>query len=147
MTTVNTPCIVSTKAKNAAGYAVIGWNNKTVLHHRLSYCAANAVTLASIKGKVVMHRCDNPGCINPEHLLLGTDADNVADMVSKGRQNFVNNVRGSKQHKAKLTDSIVKDIKQQLKAGKYPVDIAVQYGVTQATISYIKLGKTWKHVE
>jgi hypothetical protein len=53
--------------------------------HRLAYCEAHAIDIEDIVGQVVMHTCDNPACINPEHLRLGTQADNLADMLSKGR--------------------------------------------------------------
>ena len=65
--------------------------------HRAEYCLANGLTLEDIAGLVVMHTCDNPRCINPEHLVLGTQRDNMLDMRNKGRA--VGNVKYSLQRK------------------------------------------------
>lgn len=69
----------------------------SVRMHRAEYCLANGLTLGDIVGLVVMHTCDNPCCINPEHLVLGTQRDNMLDMRSKGRA--VGNVKYSLQRK------------------------------------------------
>ncbi len=53
--------------------------------HRVAYCEANGVTLEAIKGIIVRHTCDNPGCVNPDHLILGSHQDNSNDMVQRGR--------------------------------------------------------------
>lgn len=63
----------------------INGNYKTIQLHRLVYCEHNAVSLESIEGKLVRHYCDNPRCINPEHLLIGTHQDNVNDMMQRNR--------------------------------------------------------------
>ena len=65
------------------GYGQISINDKTHLAHRVAFEQAHGPIP---KGLVICHRCDNPSCCNPEHLFLGTHADNVADKVSKGRQ-------------------------------------------------------------
>ncbi|UVX31200.1 HNH endonuclease [Klebsiella phage VLCpiA1b] len=69
----------------------------SVRMHRAEYCLANGLTLEDIAGLVVMHTCDNPRCINPEHLVLGTQRDNMLDMRNKGRA--VGNVKYSLQRK------------------------------------------------
>lgn len=69
----------------------------SVRMHRAEYCLANGLTLEDIAGLVVMHTCDNPRCINPEHLVLGTQRDNMLDMRNKGRA--VGNVKYSRQRK------------------------------------------------
>lgn len=70
------------------GYALVGHPNKSsrcVALHRLVYVKHNNTTLDAIKGLVVRHTCDNPRCINPEHLILGTRADNNRDRKERGR--------------------------------------------------------------
>jgi hypothetical protein len=78
-------CILWTGGKNADGYGIIGSGGETganILAHRLSYERANG---AIPVGLMVLHKCDNPPCINVEHLYLGTAADNTADMVARRR--------------------------------------------------------------
>jgi hypothetical protein len=92
------------------------------------------------KGMDVLHRCDNPPCINPEHLFLGTQADNNADRDAKGRCRVAH---GEKQHAAKLTQAQVLAIREDRRSQR---KIAAAYHVNQGTISSIKLRKTWRHV-
>lgn len=87
----------------------------------------------------VCHRCDNPVCVNPNHLFLGTPADNAADMVAKGRH-----CAGQLNRRAKLTDAQVIAIRADKRLQK---QIAADYGVTLAAISHIKTGRRWAHLE
>ena len=90
-----------------------------------------------------MHTCDNPACVNPEHLVLGTQKDNVKDMWNKGRQG-VKGMPGSKHPMAVLTEELVRQIKNNKQhTGK---QLAAMYSVSPATVSMIKSGKIWKHV-
>lgn len=86
----------------------------------------------------VLHRCDTPPCINPDHLFLGSWQENMDDKVSKLRQN-----RGDTHGRSKIKEAdalaIIKDNRKQK-------DIAEQYGVSVPTISDIKRGKSWKHL-
>jgi hypothetical protein len=92
-------------------------------------------------GKSVLHKCDNPKCTNPDHLFLGTNADNINDMLIKQR-----NPKGSKVGTAKLNESNVLEIKKKLACGEKLVDIAKKYCVTIQAISMIKRNKNWKHI-
>lgn len=92
-------------------------------------------------GTGVLHHCDNRRCVNPDHLFLGTAADNAADMVSKCRQN-----RGTKHPRAKLSDQDVLDIRGRLQAGALGIDLAAEYHVTAAMISCVRLRKNWTHI-
>ena len=89
----------------------------------------------------VCHRCDNPTCVRPDHLFLGTSQENTADRHAKGRS-----ARGERIGAAKLTESSVLDIRASLRKGDRQVDIAKRYGVTQAAVSAIKLRHAWGHV-
>ncbi|WP_332763973.1 HNH endonuclease signature motif containing protein [Phenylobacterium sp.] len=93
-------------------------------------------------GLVVCHRCDNPLCVNPDHLFLGTQADNVADMDSKGRRG---RVRGEAVNTAKLTAEQVLEIRALF--GRLPHRmIAERFGVTKSQIDKIRSGVCWAHV-
>ena len=91
------------------------------------------------KGLHVLHRCDIPMCVNPEHLFLGTHADNVADMVAKDRY-AKRKVRGEDHGNTKLTDREFSEI-EQLRGHMLGREIAEAYGVTVAYVSHIQLGR------
>ncbi|MEG4424966.1 MULTISPECIES: HNH endonuclease signature motif containing protein [unclassified Microcoleus] len=94
------------------------------------------------EGMFVCHKCDNPPCVNPEHLFLGTHTENMRDMVEKGRSN-----RGSKNPQSKLTEKEVFQIKALLVETNLTVErISVLFDVSQRTIAYIKQNDIWKHV-
>ncbi len=118
------------------GYPKIKINKKTMTMHRYIYekCFGNIPDRL-----VVRHICDNKLCINPEHLLLGSIQDNVKDMVSRNRQ-----AKGINNGTAKLTEKIVEEIL--LNTTDNQVYLADKYGVDQAVISSIQLGKIWKHI-
>jgi len=91
-----------------------------------------------------MHTCDNPGCINPDHLKLGTYTDNVQDMITKGRQVIADRT-GEKNPRAKLTASDVAAIKLRYRTESAPT-IAKDYNVSISTICRIANGAIWKSV-
>ena len=78
----NTGCWLWSGHEQPNGYGVISFNNKQVRTHRLSYLLYNGPILP---GKIVMHKCDTPQCVNPDHLKSGTQAENLKDMKQKGR--------------------------------------------------------------
>ncbi len=94
-------------------------------------------------GMVVCHRCDNPPCVNPDHLFIGTHADNVADMDSKGRRKTL---RGQNARNAKLNEQQVVAIRRERENGRSLQSLANAFGVSQATISLIANHKLWSHI-
>lgn len=102
------------------------------------------------EGLEVCHHCDNPSCVNPEHLFVGTRQDNLKDMARKGRQVFQRHPekqpRGERQHLAKLTEFRVRVIREEVAAGKPHKEIAALFGITPTTVRDVAYRKTWKHI-
>jgi hypothetical protein len=91
----------------------------------------------------VMHTCDNPGCVNPYHLRLGTIADNNRDKMEKGRWRG-GPQGGSNNGAAKLNEADIADIVRMFAAGLNNIQIGATFGVGHAIISLIRLGKAWR---
>jgi hypothetical protein len=144
---LETPCIEFQGKRTRDGYGYVVVKGKTVYAHRTAYCEANGVTMDSIKGWLVRHRCDNPPCINPEHLLIGTVADNSRDMVERGRgRSGAFKSFGTSNPAAKLNDEKVREIRDGLANGESTNSLAKKFGVSQSLISCIKRRKIWAHV-
>lgn len=141
-----TGCWNWTGSTNRSGYGTMSPTGFGTLAHRISY----GLHVGPIPkgngphGTCVCHSCDNPACVNPEHLFLGSNAENMSDRNSKGRQA---RLRGSRNGHSKLKESVVSEIKAMLADGVTQCDIAEKYSVSQATISDIKLEKIWSHVK
>jgi hypothetical protein len=102
-------------------------------------------------GMFVCHGCDNRTCANPNHLWLGTHADNMADMVQKGRHDRTkcepkNRARGERQGSAKITEPIVREMRTLFASGAQQKDIAKKFGVSIPTVSAACTKRTWAHV-
>lgn len=126
-------------ALNERGYGEFRIDGGRKKAHRIAYTIFKGEIP---EGLLVCHSCDNKKCVNPAHLWLGTDKDNMTDKVSKNRQN-----KGSLVNHAKLTEEDVISIKIRLKSGQTQVSLAREYGVHPLTILSIKQGKTWTHVK
>jgi len=125
--------------KNGYGVLPTGKNYGPDRAHRASWI----IHYGTIpEGMFVLHKCDNPECTNPEHLFLGTPADNTKDMIDKNRM-----LIGSKVATAKLSEADVQTIKTLLTLKKSYRQIAKMFNVGMTTIARIKNGKTWKHIE
>lgn len=136
--------------KNKFGYGKFSVGSKYIFAHRYSYeYYIGAIT----DDMCVCHTCDNPSCVNPAHLWLGTNTDNRQDMVNKNRQPYKKGVapkidnKGSKHVFAKLNENKVRDIKVRLSQGVKGTVLAREYNVVYQTIYEIKNGKNWKHVQ
>lgn len=143
------------RSRDQDGYGHLSWERKTVRAHRLSWMAFYGPIPIGIQ---VCHTCDNPCCVNPSHLWLGTNADNTADRTRKGRESrgnshtatFINNPKwwaarpkGSSHVNSKINEAQARAILNDTRPQRV---IAVDYGVAQSLISLVKRRKLWAHV-
>lgn len=127
-------------AVDRKGYGKLGSpDGRTVSAHRIAYELANATTTAQWN---VCHKCDNPRCCNPTHLFLGSRADNLKDMIAKGR-----NAKGERLSR-KLTSQQVVSIRERYASGLATgVQLASELKVSKATISLIVNRKAWRQTD
>lgn len=132
----NTGCWLWGGTLNDSGYGIIMIDGSVQRAHRVSYEVFKRERPGS---KQVCHSCDNPRCINPDHLWLGTHNDNIQDAVKKGRMHL-----GEKHGMAKLTENDVREIRNSPLSG---VELAKKFKVGNMTISNVRRFKVWKHVQ
>ena len=120
------------------GYGRLRVAGYTIKAHRFSYELANGPIP---DGLLVCHSCDNRSCVRPDHLFVGTNDDNMADMARKGRS-----AQGERNTKARLEAGDVRSIRLRVKAGEKQARLAIEYGVARGTINHIVAGRTWGHV-
>lgn len=113
---------------------------KLWLIHRWSWAIRNGKIPDEMS---VLHRCDNPACVNPDHLWIGTMQDNTLDMVMKGR---ANRSHGEKHFRHKVTESNVTEIRRLSGIGISRRKIASIFGITHANVKNIVLRRTWRSV-
>lgn len=120
------------------GHGTIGVNGKNTLTHRFAWTLWRGEIPA---GRHVLHKCDVPQCVNPDHLYLGSDKENARDRVERGRQ-----VRGSRNGRSKLTEAQVLSIRSRIAAGEQQKDIAADVGLVPSAISRIHTRENWPHL-
>lgn len=127
-----TGCWVWIARRNKKGYGQFGFDGKLCQAHRVSWI----IYYGDIPdGMFVLHHCDNTSCVNPYHLFLGTNADNMRDMASKGRS-----TRGNKSHTCKLSEDQVKEIRSLNLSGR---KTAKKYGISSSVVYQIRTKKIW----
>ena len=136
-------CWEWTANKNWKGYGKIDdENGRKVYAHRVAY----ELQFGAIPdGMHVCHRCDNPGCVRPDHLFLGTPTDNMADKYAKGRDNRIGKTgaTGESHGRSKLTEADVLAIRADRRSS---YKIAEERGLSQSGVHSAKSGKTWRHL-
>lgn len=126
----------------SGGYGVIQWRGRAVKVHRAAWECEHGPIPPFL---CVLHTCDNPPCRNIDHLFLGTDADNVADCVAKGRRAWINR-NGENNGQVKLTGTEVFEIRA-IQPDVPQWVIAAMYGVSPSAVSRIKGGRRWQYSE
>ncbi len=125
------------------GHINIGKNKKEKTH-RLSWEFANGPIP---DGLCVLHHCDNPKCVRPDHLFIGTTKDNIQDCIAKGRFVFLKSRPGELNNHAKFTDGDIRVIRNLYEDGMKPKDIQEFMGVNRSCFHKIVTRKAWAHVE
>lgn len=120
------------------GYGHFTAEGRKYKAHRLAFQLSTGVDPGELK---VCHRCDNPACCNPTHLFLGTQTDNLRDMVTKGRSR-----QGSRHHAATVTEADIITIRARRAAGEAGRSLAEAFGLSEASVSDIVHHRTWRHV-
>ena len=124
----------------AGGYGYHSTLGKEIRAHRY---VLEHILGQDISGKVVMHKCDNPRCCNPDHLVVGTQADNIKDKVAKKRQ-----AMGEKNSNSKLTEKSVLELSERYATNLFTYrQLGGEYGVCEDTIKKAIRGIYWKHVK
>lgn len=132
------------------GYGQIGYKGTNAYAHRVSWLLQKGPIP---DGMNVLHRCDTRCCINPDHLFLGSQMDNIHDMMRKGRENMKSSRRGNPLRKnlrkgeshgmAKITAENVKEIRLRYAAGEQQKALGAEFGIKQAQVSRIVLNQSW----
>lgn len=139
----NTGCWLWLGYVNNKGYGNIKLNGRPELTHRRAYRLKHG---GIPEGLWILHKCDTPSCINPDHLYAGTREQNIADMISRNRQNNWNGrLAGEANPNAILTGDEVREIRSI--TGVSSKRLGLLYGVGFSTISNIKLGRTWSSLK
>lgn len=126
-------CWIWTAALNNHGYGAFGVGYKVIGAHRVSY----QMYIGKLdKTDHVLHKCDNPCCVNPNHLFKGDQAKNMQDMAHKKRSTI-----GERNPQSKLTETQVCEIRNEV--GMTQLNIAKKHGISQSAVSFIRNGKRW----
>lgn len=122
------------------GYGMFWFKGKMRRAHRVAWILTNGPIP---DGLCVCHRCDNPGCMNPQHLFLATQEGNIQDRVQKGRSA---RPRGEEINTAKITAKQAVEIRRRTDEGEVPARIAEDYPISRRMVAAIKNRENWRHV-
>lgn len=128
------------KATNNDGYGILTFHGKAWKAHRLAYHFSNS---GIPDGMVICHTCDNPKCVNPDHLYAGTQQQNVKDRVKRRRSG---NLKGVNNGKAKLSESDVLKIRSACDSGDRYSDVATKFGISDSHAGLIHKRRAWGHI-
>lgn len=140
---IQTGCLIWTKCKDLKGYGRINYQGTIYRTHRLVYLIHHNLELNT--SKYVLHHCDNPSCVYLEHLYLGTQKDNMRDMVKRSRHKPK---KGINQPRAKLKNKDIRKIRFLYQNTKTSYKkLALQFNVCKTNIENILRNRTWTHVK
>ncbi len=139
-------CILFTGCLNNRGYGQVRRKGKTYLAHRVAYAEHNDVPLDQMRGLVIRHKCDTPKCVNPYHLVIGTQKENIGDAIERGRHVPPPRYLGSAVPNSVLTERSVKEIKRRIAQGETLASLGRAFCVSATQIGNIKYGRQWSHV-
>jgi len=129
-------CLLWTGAKSHSGHGQVYVDGKLDRTHRVAWTLAKG---SIPEGLCVLHRCDTPACVKVDHLFLGTQSENMQDMMQKGR-----GAKGSRTGSAKIDEATALKIRNDPR----PLSVlSAEYGLSIGTLSALRNGKTWKHVD
>jgi Autographiviridae endonuclease len=135
-------CWIWLSALRTDGYGQLTFNHKHMSAHRASYEAfCNCIP----DGFHVLHTCDTPQCINPDHLYIGKDKENARDRKMRGRHRWRAHL-GESHGRSLLSSNQVRGIRYDLESGESGKNVSIKYGVSTATISAIKTRRLWRHL-
>lgn len=123
------------------GYGMMKLDNKEISASRVTAFLYHGLIFGS--GIHALHRCDNPPCINPDHIFLGTNLDNIKDRIAKGRSNPC---KGEVSPKSKLKEEQVREIRRRNSLGETFVSLAREFGIAPQNIRQCCVRNTWKHI-
>ena len=132
-------CWIWTGKKLATGYGHFFYFGRHARAHRVSWLLSNGPIVG---GLCVLHQCDVPLCVRPSHLRLGTQLENVAEMIARGR-----GARGGRNGRAKTTESDVLEMRRCIAAGQSCAHLARRFNLGQSTVRDIKRRVTWRHLQ
>jgi len=134
-------CWLWTGYNRQDGYGAFSVGKGMPVAHRVSY----ELFIGPIpKGLHILHKCDNPSCVRPDHLSIGTHLDNMADKTRKGRQA---RLKGMRNGRAKLTENQIYEIRDRYILGDVTVSqLAREYGVSRTTVRRIVTYQLWRHI-
>jgi hypothetical protein len=131
-------CWIWLGATNSQGYGSVHIKGKQVKAHRLSWTAFKGTIP---QNSLVLHKCDTPACVNPDHLFLGNAVDNSLDMLNKGRGN---KAKGDSNGFAKMTPYAVRMARAYAFTA---AELAARFGVSESTIERVRSRERWSHID
>lgn len=134
-------CWIWTAAVDHHGYGNIGAGRRSegkIKAHRAAWLLAGGEDPGD---RDLCHRCDNPRCVRPDHLFIGSRLDNMRDCVAKGRAS-----RGSRNGHARLSEAAITEARRLLSQGVSRKELAAKFGVSHSGMCYALRGDTWKHM-
>ena len=134
-------CWPWTGSKPDGRYGHFSVGAKAIKAHRWIYALLNGPIPDDL---IVRHKCDNPQCVNPAHLELGTTADNMRDKHDRGR---AANRQGEKHPLARLNEASVRELRRLASLGHTHGSLASQFGIARQTVGNIVRGRNWSHIQ